>query len=52
MSCESSASRRFTRHIKPYFLKKSRKVSQQFSSAAVVIGALRDNANEDVERSS
>ena len=41
ISCESSAGRRFSRYIIPYFFRKLRKMSQNLSSAAVVIGALR-----------
>ena len=41
-TCESSASRLFTRYIKPYFSQKKRML-QNLSSAAVVIGILRVN---------
>ena len=40
---ESSAGRQFSWNIIPYFFRKLRKVLQNLSSAAVVIGALRVN---------
>ena len=44
ISWESSAGRRFSCNIIPYFCQKWGKMSQNLSSAAVVIGALRVNA--------
>ena len=41
ISRESSAGRRFSCNIKPYFCRKLGKMTQNLSSAAVVIGALR-----------
>ena len=41
MIFHESAGRRFSRNIIPYFFRKLRKMSQNLSSAAVVIGALK-----------
>ena len=43
ISRESSAGRQFSCNIIPYFCRKLGKMSQNLSSAAVVIGALRVN---------
>ena len=46
---KSSAGRRFSRNIIPYFFQKLGKMSQNLSSTAVVIGALRVNVHINIE---
>ena len=43
---DSSAGRQFSCNIIPYFFPKLEKMSQNLSSAAVVIGALRVNKDD------